>query len=208
MNGRHHRLLLLTHLPPPISPSTILAELAFISTSLLPDAKNYHTWAYRQFVLTHFAAILSPQNWADEQRWLDTLLKVDEASMLSEEDVPEEDKEGEDEWDEVVEGEEKKEDDGHVGDVRNNSAWGHRWFLNFGRVGLEEEDRQAAIEREIKWVWLPFIFCQAYPRVGKAHRSFFCRYTLAQITLVPNNASSWAYLRGYVSIPRSISHQL
>ncbi|KAL7416366.1 hypothetical protein BDY24DRAFT_337162 [Mrakia frigida] len=129
----HHRLLLLTHLPPPISPSTIISELSFIATSLLPDAKNYHTWAYRQFVLTHFEALLTPEDWRKEQTWLDSLLKVE-------------------------------------GDVRNNSAWGHRWFLSFGRVGVLEGGK-GNVEREVE-------------------------YTLSQIKLVPNNASSWAYLRG------------
>jgi len=50
--------------------------------------------------------------------------------------------------------EEDSRDDGEegekvVGDVRNNSAWGHRWFLSFGRVGVEEE-KEENLKREVE----------------------------------------------------------
>lgn len=144
---RHHRLLLLTHLPPPISLSTIAGELAFISRSLLPDSKNYHTWAYRQFVLTHFAALLTDADWARELEWTTSLLQVDSpASVEGEaETVAKEDPE-DDSWvdDGASEGRET-----HEGDVRNNSAWTHRWFLGFGRA---DAPGAQAVEREVECV--------------------------------------------------------
>jgi protein farnesyltransferase/geranylgeranyltransferase type-1 subunit alpha len=44
----HHRRLLLTHLRKP------LPELKFIEKCLRVDSKNYHTWSYRQWLLSHF----------------------------------------------------------------------------------------------------------------------------------------------------------
>jgi len=44
----HHRRLLLTQLRTPAP------ELAFIAKGLQQDVKNYHTWAYRQWLLAHF----------------------------------------------------------------------------------------------------------------------------------------------------------
>jgi protein farnesyltransferase/geranylgeranyltransferase type-1 subunit alpha len=34
-------------------------------------------------------------------------------------------------------------------DVRNNSAWNHRWFLNFGREGGALEDKER-VDREVE----------------------------------------------------------
>jgi protein farnesyltransferase/geranylgeranyltransferase type-1 subunit alpha len=136
---RHHRLLLLTHLPPPIPLSTVRAELAFISRSLLPDAKNYHTWAYRQFVLSHFGAALTEDDWAEERAWTDALLRVETGAASLTALEGENDEEGD--WEEEEIGE------GHRGDVRNNSAWGHRWFLYFGRADAPGE---AALNDEIE----------------------------------------------------------
>ncbi|KXN92160.1 Protein farnesyltransferase/geranylgeranyltransferase type-1 subunit alpha [Leucoagaricus sp. SymC.cos] len=44
----HHRRLLLTQLRTP------LPELRFIERCLQVDPKNYHTWSYRQWLLSHF----------------------------------------------------------------------------------------------------------------------------------------------------------
>jgi len=57
-------------------------------------------------------------------------------------------------------------------DLRNNSAWHHRFFVVFqSGVRTGEEDRQRIIHRELIYV--------------KQH-----------ISLAPNNASAWNYLRG------------
>jgi protein farnesyltransferase/geranylgeranyltransferase type-1 subunit alpha len=74
-DSRHHRLLLLTH----ISPSSPIKEIEYIHTSLLPDPKNYHTWAYLHWLHTHFSSLnrISEEDWRKEQEWCDEMLKVD-----------------------------------------------------------------------------------------------------------------------------------
>jgi protein farnesyltransferase/geranylgeranyltransferase type-1 subunit alpha len=64
----HHRRLLLTQLGTPGR------ELAFIARVLRDDSKNYHTWAYREWVLAHFN-----QNdlWAGELEFVEKLLDED-----------------------------------------------------------------------------------------------------------------------------------
>ncbi|KAF7318858.1 hypothetical protein HMN09_00221300 [Mycena chlorophos] len=57
-------------------------------------------------------------------------------------------------------------------DVRNNSAWHHRFFVVFqSGVRDGEEDRERVVRRELV-------------------------YVKQQISLAPNNASAWNYLRG------------
>ncbi|KAI9637445.1 putative pheromone maturation-related protein, partial [Dioszegia hungarica] len=71
----HHRLLLMTH----ISPASPQAEIDYIHTSLLPDPKNYHTWAYLHWLFSHFHTLgrITPKMWQEEQRWCDEMLRVD-----------------------------------------------------------------------------------------------------------------------------------
>ncbi|KAK7044574.1 hypothetical protein R3P38DRAFT_2879551 [Favolaschia claudopus] len=67
-------------------------------------------------------------------------------------------------------------------DVRNNSAWHHRFFVVFqSGVRDGEEDRERVVRRELI-------------------------YTKQSISLAPNNASAWNYLRGvleYNKLPLS-----
>ena len=67
------------------------------------DAKNYHVWSYRQWLVRRFS--LWDQGELEETEHL-----IDE-------------------------------------DVRNNSAWNHRWFVVFGRSDGESED---IVSREIE----------------------------------------------------------
>jgi protein farnesyltransferase/geranylgeranyltransferase type-1 subunit alpha len=67
----HHRRLLLIRLKNP------LPELLFISNALESDEKNYHTWAYRQWILNHFAAELGDQVWDDEINFVESMLEDD-----------------------------------------------------------------------------------------------------------------------------------
>ncbi|OCF42197.1 protein farnesyltransferase/geranylgeranyltransferase type-1 subunit alpha [Kwoniella heveanensis CBS 569] len=71
----HHRLLLLTH----ISPEDPQFEIEYIHQSLLPDPKNYHTWAYLHWLYSHFYTLdrISDKQWADELRWCEEMLRVD-----------------------------------------------------------------------------------------------------------------------------------
>ena len=77
------------------------------------DAKNYHTWSYRQWILAHFD---------DAALWLGELPYVEE--LLDD-------------------------------DVRNNSAWHHRFFVVFGRGtrdGASEAEREDVVKREVRYV--------------------------------------------------------
>ena len=57
-------------------------------------------------------------------------------------------------------------------DVRNNSAWHHRFFVVFSNgVRRGDENRDEVVRRELS-------------------------YTKEKIALAPNNASAWNYLRG------------
>lgn len=66
--GWHHRRLLITKLRDP------LPELHFISAALEQDSKNYHTWAYRQWLLAEFNL---PELWAGELAYIEKLLDED-----------------------------------------------------------------------------------------------------------------------------------
>ena len=87
-------------------------ELGFTSTALAIDAKNYHTWAYRQWALSHFwgpdsGRADADEVWAGELRYVDSLL---------------------------------------ADDIRNNSAWSHRFFCVFssGAMTGDHVDRELA----------------------------------------------------------------
>ncbi|KAI0918370.1 hypothetical protein AcV5_002375 [Taiwanofungus camphoratus] len=124
----HHRRLLLTALG---SLDVAAAELDFISCALDTDAKNYHTWSYRQWLLAHFND--EERLWKGERGWAEELLERD---------------------------------------VRNNSAWHHRFFVVWGSgVRKDDENRHAVLRRELT-------------------------FTKEKIALAPNNPSAWNYLRG------------
>jgi len=131
----HHRRLLITHLRAP------RPELMFIANALQADKKNYHTWAYRQWILAEFN---------EDELWDGELPFVEQ--MLSD-------------------------------DLRNNSAWHHRFFVVWeSGVRAGEEDRETLVKREIA-------------------------FTKAKIARAPNNASAWNYLRGvleHTSSPFSV----
>lgn len=72
---RHHRLLLVTEL----SPTDLTAEVEFIHTSLIPDPKNYHTWAYLHWLYSHFSELgrITNAMWASELAWCESLIAED-----------------------------------------------------------------------------------------------------------------------------------
>lgn len=82
------------------------------------DAKNYHTWSYRQWLLGYFGGAGVPgADTVDSDIWSNELSFVD--SMLSR-------------------------------DLRNNSAWHHRFFVLWGfGVREGEEDRERLLLREL-----------------------------------------------------------
>ena len=68
-----------------------------------------------------------------------------------------------------------------VDDIRNNSAWNHRFFIVFDTLPLHSpkltsEEFKAIVDREIE-------------------------FTKQQILKAPNNPSAWNYLRGLATNP-------
>jgi len=101
-------------------------ETEFTMQMFALDAKNYHVWSYRQWLVRHFGL------WETELADVEKLLRAD---------------------------------------VRNNSAWNHRWFVVFGRPDGKGEGGEEVVDRE----------------VGVAKEA---------IALAPQNQSPWSYLRG------------
>lgn len=111
-------------------------ETFFLGRMFEQDAKNYHVWSYRQWLVRYFSL------WDMELPYVESLL---------------------------------------CADVRNNSAWNHRWFVVFARYAdpavhrvvhdSKAEIEPAVVEREIT-------------------------YAKAAISLAPQNQSPWHYLRG------------
>lgn len=102
----HHRRLIMTQLR---SLEIASSELTFIESILTVDAKNYHTWSYRQWLLAFFND--EERLWAGERAYVDRMLEED---------------------------------------VRNNSAWHHRFFVVW-QTGIRkgEEDREDVLRREL-----------------------------------------------------------
>lgn len=68
---RQHRRTIVTALDSPER------ELPFVSKALSYDSKNYHTWAYRQWVLCHFFSPSKAKTF-DESIWRGELAYIDE----------------------------------------------------------------------------------------------------------------------------------
>ncbi|BGP15832.1 hypothetical protein JCM10213_005684 [Rhodosporidiobolus nylandii] len=123
-------------------------ELDFTAKALAIDAKNYHTWAYRQWALCHF--------------WGDRSFSAEELASRSSEKTKEAEK--------VWQGELEYVEQLLAEDIRNNSAWNHRFFVAF-ESGMGGE---GAGEREIQ-------------------------YAKTKLAISPNNPSAWNYLRGILA---------
>lgn len=165
LHARQHRRLIVSALGDPSR------ELAFTADNLSLDSKNYHTWAYRQWVLSYFGGMggsvasssvgagmgAYPHLWDGELDYVEQMLDED---------------------------------------VRNNSAWNHRWFCVFSRnAGNRKGDAlDQARTDEIACV------CAC---CGEAH----IRYTFRRISDAPSNMSAWNYLRGCVAVRRGSNPQ-
>ncbi|KAF4613188.1 hypothetical protein D9613_011128 [Agrocybe pediades] len=125
-------------------------ELNFIKKGLIEvDEKNYHTWSYRQWILGSFGG-LGGGGTDESGDWQ----AVDEDLWVGELDFV---------------------DMMLAQDVRNNSAWHHRFFVVWGcGVRDGEEDRERVLKRELI-------------------------YAKQNISLAPNNPSAWNYLRGVLT---------
>lgn len=95
-----------------------MKEIEFTTRAIALDSKNYNTWAYRQWALCHFWGIDADWDTSDEA---DTKKQRVWEAELSYAQLLIED------------------------DVRNNSAWNHRFFVVFGSGmgnGAAHKDRE------------------------------------------------------------------
>ncbi|MCJ1397132.1 CAAX geranylgeranyltransferase alpha subunit [Xylographa trunciseda] len=125
---RNHRQTIMSQLStlPPL-------ELSFLSRMLAKDAKNYHVFSYRQWLVAHFG-LWSTNPASTELRFVDGLLRAD---------------------------------------LRNNSAWHHRWFVVFA-------DPSAPAAAAV-----PAATCQRE-----------LAFATAKIREAPQNQAAWNYLKG------------
>ncbi len=105
-------------------------ELSFTRRALDLDAKNYHTWAYRQWVLCYFFGASLP---APTEKEPTTTTRAADADAREA----------------VWAGELAYVDELLEDDVRNNSAWNHRFFVAF-ESGSEKGTEEDVLLREVK----------------------------------------------------------
>lgn len=116
------------------------------------DAKNYHVWSYRQWLISRFSLWSLPSELAEIER----LLRLD---------------------------------------VRNNSAWNHRWFVSFGREKAGPATKQSGTSAASDSPWKSE---DERLRVWQHEMEF----VKDAITMAPQNESSWNYLRGLLKKER------
>ncbi|KAK4056797.1 CAAX geranylgeranyltransferase alpha subunit [Microbotryomycetes sp. JL221] len=128
-------------------------ELSFSNRALSFDPKNYHTWAYRQWVLCHFFSDLKITKQQQEEPVATT--------STAKQDFKDRERVWQQELDYVEELLQS--------DIRNNSAWNHRFFVCFesGQAGASS----VVTPREI-------------------------HYVKGKLAISPNNPSAWNYLKG------------
>lgn len=148
----HHRQFLLERIGSP------KGEIAFINAMLAGDAKNYHVWSYRQWLVRRFGLWTSYQANGRADLPSDSSEDDDDDDADRQEAPP-------------VETTELQETSLYIdADVRNNSAWNHRFFIVHASPG---ETSSAEIDRELE-------------------------FAMAAVRKAPNNHSPWNYLRGTV----------
>lgn len=129
------------------------------------DAKNYHVWSYRQWLVRKFAL------WDRSTESSSSLPTIFTAHTSS--SSPSTTRIQSDELTDVVS---RLRDD-----VRNNSAWNHRFFVVFGRY----EDHSSSTSETI-----------SSPRLPSAILEREIAFAQDAIRLAPQNESPWNYLRG------------
>ncbi|GAA5928713.1 uncharacterized protein JCM15063_003948 [Sporobolomyces koalae] len=137
-------------------------ELEFTAKALSFDAKNYHTWAYRQFVLCHF--------YSDAERSEDD--KVAPNTTREERQQV---------WDAELAYVEKLLDE----DIRNNSAWNQRFFVAFeSQMGGETQGVNVG-EREIEFVKAKLALSPNNPSAWNYLRGVLKRVSIPLSSVVP-----------------------
>ncbi|KAI1906919.1 CAAX geranylgeranyltransferase alpha subunit [Ophidiomyces ophidiicola] len=132
---QHRQLIMSDSMVFPKIPET---ERDFLMQMFSLDAKNYHVWIYRTWLVTHFGLWDCPRELQDVDILIDS-------------------------------------------DVRNNSAWNHRWLLKFSprdtNIGAREaRGRLAVVDEDLVDAEID--------------------YAKKKILIAPENRSPWTYIRG------------
>lgn len=164
--------------------SFVADEQRFLASILSLDTKNYHVWSYRQWLCSRFPSMLLPTYQTVELITFQSTTSVPAASAapsISSTYIS---------HSEVVENEKMIEDD-----IRNNSAWSHRYFLLFGQVELCYSTTHGLILKQVNTE-------QLVQKSGLLDMDLVLaeiEYTKNKIRLAPQNASPWNYLRGVLN---------
>jgi hypothetical protein len=155
------------------------AELAFSQLHLLDDAKNYHAWSHRQWAVQAFGLWDGAAAGTADGGFRGSELEFTEALLMGLEG----------EGDAVGSGGADDEDDAarnvvaptFVGepDVRNNSAWNHRWFVLTRGGGRRRGGDGGA----------------ACPLDDPAVRSREVAFALSALKAASKNEAAWTFLR-------------
>ena len=168
----HHRQLLLDDLYPAlaISDDDVAAlarsETDFVEKMLDLDAKNYHVWSYRQYLVRKLGRALWPSSASSTSTSTSTSSPSASSTATP---IPTADIE-------------LRAVEDHIDmDVRNNSAWSHRFFVVFADPGHSTPGSHAT---------------EPDPRVPSAVVDRELAYARRKADLAPQNQSPWNYLRG------------
>ncbi|PGH18190.1 hypothetical protein AJ80_04577 [Polytolypa hystricis UAMH7299] len=139
----HHRQMIMSNRK--TFPTLPVAEPDFLMEMFKLDAKNYHVWTYRHWLVRHFKLWDSPREIQDVEK------------LINE-------------------------------DVRNNSAWNHRWLLKFGPrgsvdSGVPNPTNEFGNRGKLDVVDEDFVDAEL-------------EYVKSKAVLAPENKSPWAYARG------------
>ncbi|KAJ9655192.1 CAAX geranylgeranyltransferase alpha subunit [Neophaeococcomyces mojaviensis] len=147
----------------------VASEQTFLAQILSLDTKNYHVWSYRQWLCMRFPSFLLPSYTSETPSSVaGTYRSHPEVAAI----------------DAMI-----------LDDLRNNSAWSHRYFILFGHHELTYSNIHGVILKNVNeerllhkagLVDMPLIEAEI-------------EYTKQEIRKAPMNGSSWNYLRGLLS---------
>lgn len=180
--------------------TNISNELTWLNALSTKHLKNYQIWHHRHALVELIPTTISPQSPSklvlkflyDEQRFLAQILSLDTKNyhvwsyrqwLCCRYPVPLIYPLPDSPTTELAEMDIMIEDD-----IRNNSAWNHRYLIVFGHSELAEAERRKCILKEI----IEKRLIDVDPEVVDRE----IQYTKAKIRLAPQNGSSWNYLLG------------
>jgi len=152
-------------------PNFLDAERAFLNAMLDKDAKNYHVWSYRQWLVRKFDLWDSDATSSTLSVSAKTLLSVYTFEHTSSSNP--QPSRASSEISDIL----------HYlhTDIRNNSAWNHRFFLIFGRHEMHSSPSTQTISS---------------PTLPQSILSREISFAQDAIRIAPQNESPWNYLRG------------